>query len=261
MGTNLLALLLILGLEPAEPWTPATQQQVAVVAAQLMPPALTRQLVRYSEELKAGAVAPFRDKRIDNHLLHADGRRGHADQVIQQQVTKVVTLINQQVPFPQVVYELGVTSHYVADVANPLATSEADPRELNYAADMAHYAESCLGRFPSVFDGYFPFGERRFVPADYMRTVAERANRYYPLVGRAYYPDPAGPMVSSDSFDDRSPAFGIAQLSFNHAVSAVANVWFHIWREAHGDLTGTRFLRAQGDELETDTPSPAERSR
>ena len=53
-------------------------------------------------------------------------------------------------------------------------------------------------------------------------------------------------MQPSRGFDDRGPVFGIAQLSFVNAVSATANIWLYVWKEARGDISDTPFLEKKG---------------
>lgn len=231
-------LLLILCLlpQPASAWTSKSQFTIGRLAAQIAPPDLRRQIEKHKHQYISGLKAPFSDGNPGAHMKNGNGS-GELDRVIVQQVDWTVAAIRAHHPFPEIVERLGVIAHYVADAANPLNAQE-DSRERAYAADYLRYMQSAQGRFSVVF--YAPehaldssAGVQRLIDAS-----LTRGRRYYPLIAHEY--ERIGRVAGVELFDDRSTAFGIAALSFNHAVSDVAMVLRYVWLRAGGadDRTG-----------------------
>lgn len=217
---------------PAAAWTPATQEVIAREAARLAPPDLARQIEKHERELLAGAGAPFQDGEPGRHFKNPDGT-GSLDRVIAAEVAATVEAIQAHRPFAEIVRQLGMVSHYMADANNPLNASAADPLEDRYFADYLHYSESTLSRLPLIFYGLEPALEedRQGVEALVSRTL-RRSRQLYPLLGQEYRRVSFLPGV--EAFDDRSTAFGVASLAFNHAVNDVALVMRHVWLQAGG---------------------------
>ncbi len=63
-----------------------------------------------------------------------------------------------------------------------------------------------------------------------------------------------GRLVDHRMIDYRNPVFGVAQISYSRAVTAIGATWSALWREARGDMT--RVPRAR--ELEPQDRGPVE---
>lgn len=216
---------------PTAAWTPKTQVTIAREGARMAPHDLYRQVLRHPRELEEGALAPFEDGDPARHLAASDGS-GRLEEVIGEEVERAIAAIRSHLPFERVVYQLGVVSHYVADANNPLATSSADAGEERYFTDYLRYLESAEPRLPVLFYGVYPGLEERGSLAPLLDATLARGRQLYPLVGREYRR--IGFESGVGRFDDRSTAFGVASLSFSHAVSDVGLVLRYIWVRAGG---------------------------
>ncbi|HSK78946.1 MAG TPA: hypothetical protein VLQ45_21010 [Thermoanaerobaculia bacterium] len=212
-------------------WTPSMQVIIAREASRLAPGDLYRQIEKHRRVFEEAATAPFSDTDPGRHMKNADGS-GQLDRVIVEEVARAIALIQAHRPFEEVVRQLGIVSHYVADANNPLATSAADAEEGQYFIDFLRYAEKTEPKFPLVFYGVRPGLENRADVSPLLAETFRRGRELYPLVGREYRR--IGFASGIGRFDDRSTAFGAASLSFSHAVTDVALVLRYIWIRAGG---------------------------
>ncbi len=224
------ALGLILTSAPASAWTPGTQTAIAREAARLAPPDLARQIAKHERTFEAGVVAPFQDSDPGRHMKNPDGS-GSLDKVLYQEIDAAVSAIRGHRPFEEIVQRLGQVAHYVADANNPLAAAGSDPDEARYFIDYLRYAQSAEPRFPLVFYGV-PAGLDRKGVKPIVDAALRRGRAFYPMVGREYRK--IGYTSGISRFDDRSTAFGVASVSFSHAVTDVSLVMRYIWLTAGG---------------------------
>jgi hypothetical protein len=129
-----------------------------------------------------------------------------------------------------------------AEAVRRLKSRKTDPRDSVAAIRDAGCAAAALSdpglddfvagqyaRFSVVFHGY----HEQILAGDIRSFVASRTAENEKLSAR---------LRRSSELPDRttavetSPQYGVASISFSHAVTDVANVWYYIWKEAGGDL-------------------------
>jgi hypothetical protein len=200
-------------------WMEPTASAIAELGARTAPPDLARQVLRRFPIYRGGVGETLREATTTVDAGVAADREARA----------VVNAIRTHQPFSEVVRRCGRLAGWLAVANQPLRAADRDTLEPFFREDYLRYVEST---------------RRRFALARYRRPPAEpsalaaaaraRGERYYDLIGREYRRVGGSSIRGTEAFDDRSTAFGIASLSFSHAVSDVAAALGSAWVEAGG---------------------------
>ena len=211
--------LLLLFPTAALAWTPPANSLIAKKSLQLSPPDLRLLIEKFPAEYATGV----------EEMADAPDLR----QRIEKETGGIIKMIRSNQPMPLVVERLGILARLVADANNPL---KLDARLTPVGDDYEHYFERKIVLFPTVFYGL----DSHFRLGPYLDRTFARSRTFAPLVAEEYFGD--GAMHTSDDFDDRSTAFGVASVSYSHAVTDVVNLYYYIWKEAGGDVRSARSL-------------------
>lgn len=229
-------------------WTPAAELRISRKSAALAPPDLKLLLDRYHAEYERGVLQAAAQEGSETHRFIVARRSGRLHQQIETEVATIIRMLRTRQAMPVIVERLGRLVHYVSDANNPLHTANHFPELAPKRADYASFFERKLEKFPTVFYGLsWPMN---LVP--YLEQMFQRSAGLYPLVHEEYFR--YGEERSSAAFDERSTAFGVASISYSHAVTDLVNLYYHIWKEAGGDVRTARALR-QGNLLVNAQPT------
>lgn len=213
-------------------WTASSVRSIAFEGARFAPPGLYRQLVRNRQAYALGVEEAGRTADASELEHNGDGSGG-LEQLIRRRADEAIAAIRQHRPFNDIAYRLGLVAHLLIRANDPLATERTDAEERRFAADYHHYLASTEPRIRRVFYGFRSGAPE--APARLDDLLADAFNRgrgLYPLVGLEYRRVEFRSGVQA--FDDRSTAYAVAALSFNHAINDVAESLRYIWAAAGG---------------------------
>ncbi|HEX7151280.1 MAG TPA: hypothetical protein VF618_07310 [Thermoanaerobaculia bacterium] len=207
----------------ANAWTAVSDKKIATKAAALAPPDMRLVIDRFEADYLRGLERARADEGSDAH------RRTQLRTRLERDTRTITQMIRSNRPMPEIVENLGMLAHFVADANNPFHVIE-DARLAASYEDYTKYFERRLSKFPTVFYGL----DRHFDLNRYLDKTFARSARFQPLIREEYFR--YGTRRTSAEFDDRSTAFGIASISYSRSVSDLVNLYYFIWKEAGGDV-------------------------
>ncbi len=177
------------------------------------PPSLAQSL---ATDLSSGALRPETLSALD----------GNASQA--------VALLRQQ-RITEGVIRLGATLRIPADLADPILAVGPEGYPAGVTREYYAFIEANLGKLPvTLSDDKALLLTHREIPGYWQRLVGLSRQQSSVIRSELYR---GGRVVDHRAVDFRSHVFGVAQISYSRAVTAIAATWLALWREARGDLT------------------------
>jgi|GEM_PF-5386684 len=217
-------------------WTSLTHQKIAVDATMLTPYELKLLIRHYKKELLEGCIDPLKGRKDEKHYLLVDNSFGKAHKVVDAIVKSIEQdLKAKKIDLGELCFRLGVLSHYIAEVNNPILTGDLK-REGGWFYDgFVRYTEENIPNYALTFDGYHNvFLEQGDYSGFAISSAIRSAKLFNPLKRIFIYRRIKG--LGYD-FDRKSIPYATASLSYNYAVTDTAKIWYYVWRNISGDVS------------------------
>lgn len=232
-------------------WSVAALVVALAVPAQAWPASLQLALMRDARRLVPKTLAKLIGDREDQILeemrrfppalgqaLATDLPGGRLSpgtlQELANDADRAVAILRQQ-RISDGIVRLGATMRVPADLSDPILTAGPEGYPAGVAREYYAFIEANLDKLPvTLADASALKLPLRDIPGYWQRMLDEsrpEAN----VIRRELFRN--GRLVDHSRIDFRSHVFGVAQISYSRAVTAIAATWLAQWREARGDLT------------------------
>jgi len=218
---RLLILLVLLLPGSVTGWNTLMHSELALLSHSALPPQVRDPLLPYLSDIMWGAMAP--DLTIQdwaNHDINIHGKPG-STAAAQARIEALSSSIRNKLGAispvsSELAYQMGLLSHYIADVNQPLHTDER-PDEKAIHADYETDSLTGLHQFPLTDPGV----RFRFSPAEETLRSALQANRYYTAVAVPYFEG-----------NGASNPRGISRINVQRAAEDIRDSWLTLWEQS-----------------------------
>lgn len=222
-------------------WHTLTHPYLSKMALDSLPEEIRSTLEPYIEQIQWGSMAPdvtikdWSNHEINIHgeslqngdlfLNNVDGTNdasGEQDEDASVRIRSIYHSIMEKLQsypldYTQIAYEMGLISHYIADICQPLHTDEI-PEEVNFHVE--YETDVYLWQENFIFEGS---GFHLVSDLEqYIAELAGMANRHYTGVSTAYAEE-----------DGYARAEGITMISLERSVQAIRDLWMSAWYESN----------------------------
>uniref|UniRef100_A0A7C3MK74 Phospholipase C n=1 Tax=Dictyoglomus thermophilum TaxID=14 RepID=A0A7C3MK74_DICTH len=219
-------LIILLLSTPILGWGGKTHQKIAKEAFYALPKEYQKKLSPYFDEIIDGSTAPDRIYRdFDSHIYHVYGSKGKGPEKVREKYLEIIRLIQDKKPWRLIAFQLGVLSHYIADLNQPLHTATSKTENL-FHSKYEKDAEVIEPKRPKSLK-YISY------PMSYIIERAKIASKYYSDIERAY--------LRGKGFSDVSK---ITQRQIDEATFDVASYFYSALERG---TRGTSFIDLVND--------------
>ena len=232
----LVTCLLALGALPASAWTGSLMESLGRDARKLLPRSLARLMAEreplMNEEVRRFPATLSQAMAAD---LSSGELRPETLSALEAEGASAVDLLRRQYLTAGLI-RLGGILRISADLTDPVLAAGPEGYPPGVAREYYAFIEANLGKIPVVVvDGENALKlERKELPG-YWRDLLGRSRPQAPVIRTGLFRN--GRVVDYRTIDFRSPVFGVAQIAYSRAVTAIAGTWLALWRDANGDLT------------------------
>lgn len=233
--TRALAALALLAAPWAAAWTPPLTEAMLRDARRIVPKSLARLIAeRERQVLDEMRRFPADLSQALARDLSQGQLRPETLQAFDAWASEPVQLLREQ----QVglgVIKLAALLRIPADLSDPAVTGGPPGYPAGVAREYYAFVEGSLSRLPVTLEDPRALSlPRRDLPR-YWAGLYERSKAQAPVLRAELYR--RGRLVDHRMIDYRNPVFGVAQISYSRAVTAIGATWSALWREARGDMT------------------------